>query len=456
MRFRVHLSVLAAIAGLLSLVPQPAAAGYAMYVWSMGFDSTIPGCGAAELEAEDPACETHNWETPEARQWLWDTANRPGREIDRLFISDIRDQLEDPAADDDCSAASVLAVKQMLIEAHCKVPGVKIYATFSGTNPAVTEQDRVPEVVWYNDNCAGAPNARFDGVAINNEAYGPLKCAAESVQQDYLENLQAAQDAAQLQVTGDLLTHYSIGWHWGECDDVMIDIDWEGSIQPATHHMIDIFDSVDVQIATTNPLTVPTRANQAGYAHAVGQGKEFYILSFTNKRPDAECTTTHFPYYCSAESTNPRRKDDWLMENIFDEFATMGIPSATPAIHAFRNVYSTGAHPDWPSYYSGSVHNCIPVAFQGPMELADPDGPDDEIGWPAQGNATVYELAKSIGDPTFDTGCRIAATTPETHATDPERPLPRTVFYYLVRAVEPEPQGWGESSDGTPRQFFCQ
>jgi hypothetical protein len=196
---------------LCALVPGSAEAGYAMYVWTTGFDATVAGCDDTKLEAwdkiGDPECYTHNWESPQSRQWLWDTANRPGREIDRLFISDIKSRLEPAYLAGDCSDPDVIAIKQMLVDVHCEVPGVKLQALFATDDLPVSEQDHIPFVVWYNDTCAGAPNARFDGVAVNNERWGDIKCSGLAAQQDYLDNLQAVADAADLQINGDLATH---------------------------------------------------------------------------------------------------------------------------------------------------------------------------------------------------------------------------------------------------------
>lgn len=440
----------------LATTSSPALAGYAMYVWSTGFDETVAGCGEAELVAWDPgahpACYTHNWESPASRQWLWDTANRPGREIDRLFVADIKSRLQAGHDASDCSLPEVQLVREMLLDGHCKVPGVKIHALLSTSDAAVSEQHHVPYVVWYNDECAITPAARFDGVAVNNEAWGGIKCTSPTAELAYLDDLQSVADAADLQVTGDLATHYSIGWHWGQCDGTDTDILWSGKSQPATHHMIDIFDSVDVQVATTGIASVASRATTAGYAHAVGSGKPFYVLSYTNWATAPDCSVTHFPYYCTFEWSNPRRTDEYLMEEVFDEFATNGIPGAEPGIHFFRAAYSTGAHADWPSYYSGGVATCIPVAFQGPVTFADPDD-DGPISWPPQTNATVYELARSDG-PIFDTGCKLVATSDVT-VSEPERPLPARAFFYLVRVAAPAPGSWGTASDGKLRHGAC-
>ncbi|RLE22095.1 MAG: hypothetical protein DRJ50_08200, partial [Actinobacteria bacterium] len=270
----------------------------------------------------------------------------------------------------------------------------------------VGEKDDVKYVVWYNDVCAADAYERFDGVAVNNEAWSDVKCTSVVAEQDYLDNLQVIADEAALQVSAPLATHYSIGWKWSFCDSSEVTVDWDGTVQPATYHMIDIFDSIDVQVAYVNPVTVASRAVTAGYAHAVAEGKQIYLLSYVNK--NSTCTTTHFPFDCSATWSNPARTDDFLMEEMFDSFPSNGIPEAIGAIHAFRGVYSTGAHADWPSYYSGTVVPCAVVGEPVPLVFATVD----DLSWPAVTNATLYELARADG-PRFDSGCRVVATTPQ-------------------------------------------
>ena len=429
-----------------------------MYVWKTGFDATVPGCDETKLLAwdkiADPECYTHNWESPAARQWLWDTANRPGRKMERLFIADIKPKLEVAYFAGDCSDPDVLQVKGMLMDGHCKAPGTKLHALFSTSDVAVSEQDHVKYVVWYNDTCATTPSERFDGVAVNNEAWNDVKCTTSFAEQDYLDDLQTIADEAALQINGTLATHYSIGWKWSFCDSVEVTVDWDGTDQPVTHHMIDIFDSVDVQVAHVSAGTVASRATTAGYAHAVGLGKPFYVLSYINKSSLSECTVTHFPFDCVAFPwSNPHRTDAYLMTEVFDQFAAEGIPAAKPGVHFFRGVYGSGAHVDWPTYWDGAVDLCLPVAFAGPVEFDDPDD-DDVISWPFNDNATVYEIARMPG-PIFGQGCRMLGSTTLTSFRDQERPQPGGMFSYLVRIAEPNPGGWGANSRGVPRVFEC-
>lgn len=53
---------------------------------------------------------------------------------------------------------------------------------------------------------------------------------------------------AMKQVHGHLLTHYSVSWHWGRCGSTQKLITYNGKTQVAVRHMIDIFDSLDVQV----------------------------------------------------------------------------------------------------------------------------------------------------------------------------------------------------------------
>lgn len=52
---------------------------------------------------------------------------------------------------------------------------------------------------------------------------------------------------AMKQVHDHLLTHDSVSWHWGRCGSTRKLITYNGKTQDAVIHMIDIFDSIDVQ-----------------------------------------------------------------------------------------------------------------------------------------------------------------------------------------------------------------
>ena len=92
----------------------------------------------------------------------------------------------------------------------------------------------------------------MDGVAVNNEAYSGIKCGDLDDRRRYLDNLQKIVDEGKKQKEGMLKTHYSVGWHWGQCDDHPSKFDWNNKNATASIHMIDIFDEVDVQVYFQN------------------------------------------------------------------------------------------------------------------------------------------------------------------------------------------------------------
>jgi hypothetical protein len=77
--------------------------------------------------------------------------------------------------------------------------------------------------------------------------------------------------------------------------------------------------------------------------------------------------------------------------------------------------------------------------------------PDDrnEISWPAQLGASMYEIARSVRSD-FSSECWLE-TTGLTYWVDPEEPARGSAFYYLVRAFEPNEGSWGADHLGTDR-----
>ncbi|KAH3877260.1 hypothetical protein DPMN_001122, partial [Dreissena polymorpha] len=127
------------------------------------------------------------------------------------------------------------------------VPNLKIYGLYAVSDIEVTERQLVQYIVYYNDQCARNISERFDGVAINNEAYAGIKCGSDAERILYLERLREITSEAGKQTHGRLLTHYSMSWHWGQCHGAPSNITWNGHTYDVSHHMIDIFDSTDVQ-----------------------------------------------------------------------------------------------------------------------------------------------------------------------------------------------------------------
>lgn len=126
---------------------------------------------------------------------------------------------------------------------------LRFWALLSEGGATVPESQLVPDVVWYNAECAWSSDERFDGVAVNNEAYDRYWTEAEK--SAYLDNLYAIKREAARQdaALGILDAHYSVGWLWGKDDNLQdIYVTWNGVNQPIMRHFVDIFDSVDVQV----------------------------------------------------------------------------------------------------------------------------------------------------------------------------------------------------------------
>ncbi|XP_052801956.1 uncharacterized protein LOC128232447 isoform X2 [Mya arenaria] len=323
---------------------------YAMYVWTDGFDKGVSGCGLSEFLAWDSRgpCFTHTWNTAEKRAWLWNTCNLPGREVSAIFVSDVHHNLKRAKETGDCSSADISTVRLMLSEGHSQVPNLKIYGLYAVSDLAVSERSLVQYIVHYNDHCARNPNERFDGVAVNNEAYAGIKCKSDAERTQYLHALAEITLEAGKQTNGRLLTHYSMGWHWGICDGAPSDITWRGNTYNANHHMIDIFDSTDVQVGYIIHPQIADRMRHAGYDHALAAGKPIYTTVYTN-RATSLCQTSFFP----DNTCHVHGHSEAAMFERFDDFSNNGIAHALPCIHYFRGIYSAGAHPDWPSHHSG-------------------------------------------------------------------------------------------------------
>ncbi|KAL5013216.1 hypothetical protein ScPMuIL_007486 [Solemya velum] len=321
---------------------------YSMYVWTKGFDNAVPGSDSIFMDW-DTGNETyfnHTWDTHEKRQWMWATCCRTGRRIGEVYLSGTHDILKTAYKLNNPAYAGMDIVRQTVREGHEQVPGLNIFALYAASDLPVTEQKQVRYVVWYNDVCAVNGAERFDGFAVNNEAYSQIKNADNATQAAYLDNLMNIVVAARKQVHGHLPVHYSIGWHWGQREGSPNIIHWQRKSQQSTMHMIDIFDSVDVQVGWTSFPLITQRMKMAGYDYAVQKGKPIYVTVYTDKPKEPNRLLSFFPL---SRGHSPLHSESGMFA-VFDKFSSEGIPAAKPCIHYFRGVYSSGGHPDWPAF----------------------------------------------------------------------------------------------------------
>ena len=119
-----------------------------------------------------------------------------------------------------------------------------------------------------------------------------------------------------------------------------------------------------------------------------------------------------------------------------------------------------------PATYSGAVetndgkdNQCssdpgygITDEISGALAFSNPADPD-EISWPAQPLATVYEVVRSTG-PDFPPACTDQITQIPSWS-DPAVPTQGSVFHYLVRSIAPYVGSWGQDSSGVERVGLC-
>lgn len=64
------------------VTPTAVRPGLSMYVWTLGWDASVPGCDKTKFlsfdKLADPQCFTHNWDTQQKRYYLWNTVTRQG------------------------------------------------------------------------------------------------------------------------------------------------------------------------------------------------------------------------------------------------------------------------------------------------------------------------------------------------------------------------------------------
>ena len=147
-----------------------------------------------------------------------------------------------------------------LSEAHQR--GVRVYALFAASDAAFSETYMASNPHQFNTSC-GTETAYFDGVSVNNEYFSSVRHCTPDNQATQLKFLTDLNTTATN--SKPLPLHFSVSWAWDCCDCssssyVRHDLDWGGETKTAMAHMIDIADSVDVQVAYNIPNVMKNRA----------------------------------------------------------------------------------------------------------------------------------------------------------------------------------------------------
>jgi hypothetical protein len=334
--------------------------GYAMYVWTQGFNASAPFCGGIYPESKAPGtdyatCWYHNWESSSARQHLWASMNVPNRKITRIFVSDVKKRIEYNGYKSPNSNICDQDLISFLTESHQR--GIKVYALFAVSDASFSETYMAKYPHQFNLAC-GTEFAYFDGVSVNNEHFSKVRdCSLENqdAQLQFLTDLQTTATNSK-----PLPLHFSVSWNWDCCNCssdsyVPRTLDWDGQSKTALEHMIDIVDSVDVQVAYNVPTVMERRARPPHQYWTNKNDKSstsaLYILAYAS--PNYLCQLSFSPHKTGSTTVQDECKQgDRTEAGMFAafDFIENALDGAIGGIHYMGGVYSTGMTDDWPKH----------------------------------------------------------------------------------------------------------
>jgi len=283
-----------------------------MYSWAATWTGDCNQQAFLEFNENNNSCFTSPWTANKNRDKLWCTCNRPGREVGHLLLYGIADITSQASREGGagCGRADLINIRDTIREGHQQVTGLKIYALLStGKNASeyVPEAALVPSLLWYNDNCAASQQEKLDGVAVNNEDFPREGTETEKIA--FLDSLSnVARNAG-----AELQTHFSLSWNWFASEPR--NVEFNGTTKNVVQHMIDMFDSTDMQTAfitgeemvarmqkdlnkDLNETTATDANDVTAWSYAQIQGKKMFTTLYLNKieiKEMGDCSTTFFP-----------------------------------------------------------------------------------------------------------------------------------------------------------------
>lgn len=328
-----------------------------------GFDPTASHCGGVypiNKDGLNATCFEHNWEDESARHHLWASSMVPNRKITRIFLADVLSRIRNGGLTS--SGLCDTALQVTLKEAHER--GIQVYALFASSDAAFSEQNMANHPNEFNAAC-GDDKIFFDGVAVNNEYFSQVKSCDDpseiALQDQFLMDLNTTTFNAL-----PLPLHFSVSWNWDccECDSanyITRELTWNGETKSALQHMINIVDSVDVQVAYNTPSAMTTRATKPYdyWQEKLADGfvtttTAFYVLAYTN--PTNLCQISFSPHAKGSSTVEDHcenggdHRTEAAMYSAFDTVEG-ALPGSKGGIHFMSGVYSSGITKDWP------VHN---------------------------------------------------------------------------------------------------
>lgn len=285
-----------------------------------------------------------------------------------MFLEDVYDRIKDngfSSNGNSCDADLVSFLK----EAHER--GIRVYALFAASDEAFSETSMASLVPQFNSVC-GDELSYFDGVSVNNEYFSKVReCSDEN-------------EKAQIQFLTDLNTtvhnslplplHFSVSWNWDCCDCGSEDykpryLTWNGATKTALAHMIDLVDSVDVQVAYNLPEVMEARALPP-YEYWMEKPNKsstsaLYVLAYANPNEEGICQLSFAPQIVGSSTvpdTCSKGNINRTEESMFEAFDYIEnkLPGAIGGIHYMGGVFSTGIIDSWPKHdlkeYSCALH----------------------------------------------------------------------------------------------------
>jgi len=340
-------------------------------------------------------CFQHNWEDPSARHHLWASAMIPDRKVTRIFMADVKFRIENNGLTSAGECDSVL--QTTLREAHAR--GIRVYALFAVSDAAFSEQYMANYPNEFNAACGNDDDIYFDGVAVNNEHFSQVKRCDNptdiALQDQVLMDLNTTTYNAL-----PLPLHFSVSWNWDCCDCdpanyVTRELTWDGETKSALEHMVNIVDSVDVQVAYNTPSAMTDRAAkpyQYWQNKISSAGTEptttttttaLYVLAYTN--PNSPCQTSFSPHKEGSTTvvdicTRGGDRTEAAMYAAFDEVEATW-PGSKGGIHLMSGVYSSGITADWPVHntttcpldqrYNSNKNKCVKRCRRGKVWKPD-------------------------------------------------------------------------------------
>jgi len=202
----------------------------------------------------------------------------------------------------------------------------------------------------------------FDGVAVNNEYFSQVRdcddSSNEQKQLQFLDDLNTTvANAAPLPV------HFSVSWNWDCCSCSSASyqtryLDWGGANKSALEHMINIVDSVDVQVAYNTATAMRDRAVKSYEYWTAKPNKSstssaLYVLAYTN--PNYLCQISFSPHVEGSETPEDTcnignvDRTEQGMYSAFD-FVESELPGIKGGIHFMNGVYASGITAGWPKH----------------------------------------------------------------------------------------------------------